>query len=401
MASEGVISLTLAPSPSVETQWTARIAALETQVVDAAAELRLGKQAARRAARDHEATQQKIDRLSGQIEGLGSQLETAEQATAKALAHASTLEALLVDAGALYGRLAETSIDRTTYEVVRTRAAELERDLTTAQARLLPLRISRQHQKDLAERVRALEGLLADSDARADELQQTLQSVIDDAPLARWTTAYPPLEAFLSAETTAGCHAAKAAIDATLHAHLVERTVFLERRGRDLAAAAFDDLLASSALAQEVSVAVGSLETAQAKLHQAQAAIDQHEVERSAAQAELAAIRSSEGDARSAHAALERQHAVSEAEHSKVERDLRAALRRAEEALATERDTVQRLASTLGQSKVAQEAMRGDLDKFVSCSRPPAAVVVCLAFFLIAYARSLQTPARAERRPSV
>ena len=326
-------------------------------------EIREEKQAARRAARDKEAVELENARLSDRIESLDGRLEAAEEAATLALEHSSMLDALLVDASALYGRLNETSIDRSTYEALRSRTTELERDLSTAQARLLPLRVSRQHQKDLVERVSTLEDLLIVAETRADDLQATLRSLIDDSPAPRLAVQRPPLDAFLSGETTASCYAAKAALDATLCAHLVDRAALLERRSRDLSTVAFDNLLASSALTDELSSAVSSLEAAQLKLQQAENAIDLHGAEQASSRTDMAALRSREGDARAALASLSATHATSEAERSALERELRLALRRVEEALGTERDTVKRLASALGQSKVAQESMRSDFDK--------------------------------------
>jgi len=340
--------------------------------------IREEKQTAHRAAKEKEGAEQEAARLADRIECLERRLEAAEEAAERAGEHSSTLEALLADASALYGRLAETSIERSTYETSRARVTELERELTTAQARLLPLRVSRQHQKDLAERVVALEELLSASDERADALQTTLQSLVNEAPAPRMNPERPPLEAFLSAETTAGCYATKAAIDAALQSHLVDRVAFLERRHRDLAMASFDDGLASSALTDELTTAVSSLKAVQLKLEHAERAVAQHTAEQATARIELAAVRSREDEARSVLALLQETQTADEAQHVIVERELRAAAKRAEEAFAVERETVKRLASTLGQSKVAQEALRSDLGKCV----PPLFLLRQGLFFL-------------------
>lgn len=375
-------------------QWTAKIASLEADLQAAAGkadaskdrgrlvqarvewdaeklrllgEVREEKQAARRAAKDKEAADAEAARLVALVEGLEGQLEDTIDAAATAEDEAETLRALLADASALYGRLASTSVDKALYDGVRARAAALELELATAAARLLPLRVSRQHQKDLAERVSTLELLLAEADDAGTALHAALRSVVDAPGVRMAVPDRVPTEPFDSG-VTVDCFAVKASVDVLLTSHLSARLADVERQHRSLTVQAFDDELSAVAVADQLSTAVAGSSSLQARLTNAEGALAQLTAELKTTTAELAAVRSRETDARAALATLEDAHAKGLTERAAVEKDLKGALRRADEALGAERDTIKRLASTVGQGKVAEEALRADLAK---CALPP------------------------------
>lgn len=372
-------------------QWTTKLTALETEikVLRAAgktdgqrdrkltqarvewddeklrlmAELREEKQTSKRATNEKDGLLLRVDKAEGEVDRLEARLEEKEVEIDENNDEIETLQDLLADAGALYGHLASNSVDKALHDRSRLRILELEAALSTANARLLPLRISRQHQKDIASRVDTLERMLSESEWTVAQLSVSLRmfNQTSSSPPSS-----PPSMDTLDGTTlrqTIDCHTVISSIIDIYASHLLLRLSTHQEAHLSLSSESFDRLLSHASLDDRLRESLAAVADAQKQLVQADRDVNRQTVELTSCQAELGSLRQSERDARTALAGLQTAVEGATVERAVIERGLKERVRVTEETLERERDNLRRLASTLGQSKVAQEALREDLEK--------------------------------------